>query len=321
MPERAGITRSRINNASTSSHSNFVTNAISDLIESGCVTLCNQQPFIVNPLSVSVHKTGKRRLILDLRNVNKFLWKQPVKYEDLRTALLFLRPHGFMFQFDLKSGYHHISILPEHQQYLGFCWMFKGVLTFFKFKVLPFGLSTAPYVFTKVVRPLVQKWRSEGKSIVVFLDDGLGYEDSFQKACKHSAEVKLDLIEAGFVPNVQKSTWNPVSETEWLGFVINLTEGLLQLPGRRVTHIQESIQKIVSATGTHPHSKNTKRFNAVNVRQLASVTGEIISIYLAVGSMSKIMTKSMHGAIESKVLEFKCTAFTTCTGRITILVK
>ena len=143
-----------------------------------------------------------------------------------------------MFQFDLKSGYHHISIRSDHQKFLGFCWKYQGTNSFFRFKVLPFGLSTAPYVFTKVVRPLVEKWRSEGKHIVVYLDDGLGYEDSFQKASKHSAEVKCDLINAGFVPNVQKSTWNPVSETEWLGFVVDLNQGVLILPERRILSIK-----------------------------------------------------------------------------------
>jgi hypothetical protein len=35
---------------------------------------------------MSIHSNGKKRLILDLRVVNKHLWKQSVKYEDMRTA-------------------------------------------------------------------------------------------------------------------------------------------------------------------------------------------------------------------------------------------
>ena len=272
----------------------FVSSAISDLLASGCVVQCQEQPYIVNPLTVSTQTTDKKRLILDLRIPNKFLWKQPVKYEDLRTALLFLRREGLMFQFDLKSGYHHISIRPDHQKYLCFSWEFEGKLSFFKFTVLPFGLSSAPFVFTKVVRPLVKKWRSEGKDIVVFLDDGLGYADSFQKAKQHSAEVKSDLINAGFVPNVQKSIWNPVSETEWLGFVINLENGVLMLPERRISSIKESIQDILNV------ATKSGRLARVHVKALASVTGKIISAYLTVGSMSRIMTKAMHVDIETR---------------------
>ena len=29
----------------------------------------------------------------------------------------------FFFTFDLKSGYHHIEIFPDHWQYLGFSWL------------------------------------------------------------------------------------------------------------------------------------------------------------------------------------------------------
>ncbi|CAH3015729.1 unnamed protein product [Porites evermanni] len=35
-----------------------------------------EQPFVVNPLSVSIQPCSKKRLILDLRHVNKSLIKQ-----------------------------------------------------------------------------------------------------------------------------------------------------------------------------------------------------------------------------------------------------
>ena len=44
----------------------------------------------------------------------------------------------------------------------------------------------------------------------------------------------------------------------------------------------------------------TRQSNGVTARTLASVTGKIISAYLAVGSMTRIMTKAIHCAIESK---------------------
>ena len=30
-----------------------------------------------------------------------------------------------MFSFDLKSGYHHIDIFPEHRKFLAFSWKFS----------------------------------------------------------------------------------------------------------------------------------------------------------------------------------------------------
>ena len=89
----------------------------------------------------------------------------------------------FLFSFDLKLGYHHIDIFPEHRKFLTFSWSFEdGSLRYFMFSVLPFGLSSAPYIFTKILRPLVKKWRGEGKSVLLFLDDGLGTAQPFNLA-------------------------------------------------------------------------------------------------------------------------------------------
>lgn len=65
------------------------------------------------------------------------------------------RKNGYMFSFDLKSGYHHVEIFQPHQTFLGFSWDFQGETRFYVFTVLPFGLSVAPYIFTKILRPLV----------------------------------------------------------------------------------------------------------------------------------------------------------------------
>ncbi|CAH3018979.1 unnamed protein product, partial [Porites evermanni] len=43
-------------------------------------------PHVVNPLSVSIQSCGKKRLILDLRHVNKHIWKEKFKFEDIRDA-------------------------------------------------------------------------------------------------------------------------------------------------------------------------------------------------------------------------------------------
>ena len=113
----------------------------------------------------------------------------------------------FMFSFALKSGYHHVEIFPGHRQYLSFSWTFSSSHTrlLHFFSVLPFGISSAPYLFTKILKPLVKKWRSEGKSIVVFLDDGLGSAAGYIKAKISSLAVHSDLLKSGFISNEEKS--------------------------------------------------------------------------------------------------------------------
>ena len=75
------------NNRSSLSHADFVEGAIRDLVETGRVLHTRVPPRVVHPLSVSVQPNRKKRLILDLRYVNKFLCKMYVKYEDWKTAM------------------------------------------------------------------------------------------------------------------------------------------------------------------------------------------------------------------------------------------
>ena len=110
------------NNKSAETHAAFVDEAISELVNSGRVDLVSTAPYVVNPLSVSVQSGGKKRLILDLRHVNKCLSKKKIKYEDWNIALAYFEQNAYMFSFGLKSGYHHIDIYTDHQTYLGFSW-------------------------------------------------------------------------------------------------------------------------------------------------------------------------------------------------------
>ena len=146
-----------------------------------------------------------------------------------------------MFLFDIKSGYHHVLIFPPHQTFLSFSWFYQGKVRYFCFRVLPFGLCSAPFVFTKIFRSLVAYWKRDGIHIVVYLDDGLGKGPSYQVALAHSTRVKTDLVRSGFVPSLEKSVWVPTSVLDWLGFTIDLFQGLLFVPGTKLKRVLSDI--------------------------------------------------------------------------------
>ena len=79
-----------------------------------------------------------------------------------------------MISFVLKSAYHHIDIHTDYQTFLGFAWKWNHEPSFkyYIFTVLPFGLSTVPYIFTKCLKPLEKYWRLQGANVVLCLDDG-----------------------------------------------------------------------------------------------------------------------------------------------------
>ena len=139
----------KINNKTAIDNADFVSDTIIDLIDSGSVIEVPFKPIVVNPLSVAFNSSGKPRLILDLRFVNEHLLKEHIKFDDWRVFEQFVEPGGFVFKFDLRKGYHHIDILPEHQNFLGFSWKRNGKEYFYVFAVLLFGLSTAPAFLQK----------------------------------------------------------------------------------------------------------------------------------------------------------------------------
>ena len=67
--------------------SDFVEQAILELLQSDRVIEISEPAFVVNPLSVSVQATGKKRLILDLRHVNQYIVKAKIKYKDWKVGL------------------------------------------------------------------------------------------------------------------------------------------------------------------------------------------------------------------------------------------
>ena len=95
-----------------------------------------------------------------------------------------------------------------------------------------------PYIFTKLLRPLVRHWRGQGIQIAVFLDDGAGTNPDFDTCFSQAKQVRSDLISAGFVINEEKSKWVPCQGLVWLGLHWNLAEGSFEIPEKRLEKSQ-----------------------------------------------------------------------------------
>ena len=68
---------------------------------------------------------------------------------------------------DLKDAYFHFSIHQDHWKYLWFA--IQG--TCYQYKVLPFGLTTSPQVFTKMLAPVMAFLHLQGVKVFPYLDD------------------------------------------------------------------------------------------------------------------------------------------------------
>lgn len=110
---------------------------------------------------------GNNRFILNLKNLNAFVDTEHFKLEDLKAACRLLEPNMFMGTIDLKDAYFLIPIHKDYRKFL----RFSVNSQIYEFTCLPFGLSTSPMVFTKIMKPVMTSLRSRGLLSVIYLDD------------------------------------------------------------------------------------------------------------------------------------------------------
>lgn len=161
------------------------------------------------------------------------------KMEDIRSAKNLLIPKAFMATIDLKDAYFLISVRDSNRKYLRF--LFNGKT--YQFTCLPFGLCTSPYIFTKILKPVLNKLRQEGFMSIVYLDDFLCFGNTYN-ACQENVNRTLDLLKSlGFVVNLRKSQLRPSQRCKYLGFILNAENYTLELTDTKKEKILETIKK------------------------------------------------------------------------------
>ncbi len=166
-----------------------------------------------SPYFIIPKKGGGLRPILDLRVLNRVLHKLPFKMLTHRRMIKCIQPQDWFAAIDLKDAYIHVSILPRHRPFLRFA--FEGRA--WQYRVLPFGLSLSPRVFTKVVESALTPLREVGIRILNYLDDWLILAQSREQLGDHRDLVLRHLSQLGLRVNWEKSKLSPVQRISFLG--------------------------------------------------------------------------------------------------------
>ena len=90
------------------------------LVKNGVVEEVVQNDVLCcNPLSVAANKKGKKRLCLDLsRHVNLACKAQRFRIESVQDFVKVVNQGDWAIFYDLKSAFHHISVVEKHRKYL-----------------------------------------------------------------------------------------------------------------------------------------------------------------------------------------------------------
>ena len=144
----------------------------------------------------------------------------------------------WLVKLDLKDAYLMVPIHSSHQKYLRFQWQGQT----WKFKVLPFGLSSAPYTFSKLMKPVVSTLRKLGIRSILYLDDKLIMARSKEEARRHLATAMELLVALGFIIKLKKSTLSPTQELEFFGFLLNSHNMTIALPTHKLHAVKMARQ-------------------------------------------------------------------------------
>ena len=96
-----------------------------------------------------------------------------------------------------------------------------------------------------------------------------------------------DLLASGFVINEQKLRWTSRQSGEWLGFIINTIKMQFQVPQTKVAKLKPQLNAAIQDC-------------FITIRKLAKIAGFVNSMSLAVGPISRLLTRQMYFAIESR---------------------
>ena len=209
---------------------------------------CNNSSFVspqnfFSTIFTVPKKGGERHPIVNLKGLNRFIPHIHFKMEGTQSLRDIVLPGDFMIKLDLKDAYFSIPIHPSHWKFLTFRWK----QTFFQFTCLPFGLSSAPRVFTKVMKPVITYLRSLGIRMVVYLDDMLILAHTKEELLKRRSIV-LDLLEnLGFLINYVKSELEPAQSLILLSFLINTIKMQIRLPKEKISQAVQEAQKLLEA--------------------------------------------------------------------------
>ena len=191
---------------------------IADFLDKGIIEkTCHSEPEFISNVFTREKRDGSRRVILNLSALNPFIEYHHFKMDTIETVIGLIRSNCYMASLDLSNAYFSVPVATSDRSYLKFKW--KKEL--YEFAVLPNGLSSAPRIFTKVLKPVYAHLRKLGFVASAYIDDSFLMAGSYDTCFDNVRVTKQVLESVGFSINFAKSMLTPRQKMEHLGFVLD----------------------------------------------------------------------------------------------------
>ena len=265
--------------------SQFVTETLLQRIETGAIRVWGRvgdvsPPHLVLPMTIEPQKP---RLCIDARFLNLWMRDTPFSLDTLVGVPRFVYPNSYMSKIDDKSGYDHILLSPESQQYFGIAWQgwwLVGV-------TLPFGWKNSPFVYQTVGLGPTNFFRNLGVACSLYIDDRLNGElfssegfwsrpisrrtpdYSYRSAMVALYIVCKVLVGLGYFLGIAKCVLVPATRIQYLGMIVDSAAQAFCIPEDKKLKFAQLREQILLREAT------------VSSKSLQRLMGKCISFSLA----------------------------------------
>jgi hypothetical protein len=215
------------------------------------------------PIKLALKKNGKWRKITDARSLNVYLQRLHFQMQDQRLLAQVLPQNYFAATADISNAYYQVRVSDNFSHYL--CFSFNGKS--YRYLGMPFGLRTAPYVFTRTMACVMNAIRTRWDVIgLAYLDDLIFLHKDENYLRMAMGKIMTLMKWLGWVMNEEKCDLQPKQVFEWLGWEWDSRTMTVSLPRER--------RRKAKHLATWLRTKTTTRA-AVPIRMLARVIGTL----------------------------------------------
>jgi len=215
----------------------------------------------ISPLGLipKKNKPGKWRMIVDLSSPTNTSVNDGISTDmaslsyasiDHLAALIVMEGRGsFLVKADIKEAYKIVPVHPEDQHLLGVEW--EGVILMDK--TLPFGLRSAPKIFSAVADAAQWILKKEGVNRSLhYLDDYVLVAGSISSAMAQKRILINTFTRLG-IPLEESKLEGPSSCLSFLGIEVDTVNLQLRLPHSKLVDLLETLERCIEHESLRKH--------------------------------------------------------------------